>query len=55
MHKEILNQSNPAGFSAHILGNEVLKRFNTVLDFKKDDIYFQKNTLIDLTYSDAQK
>ncbi|MGB3150471.1 MAG: hypothetical protein WBB27_07380, partial [Maribacter sp.] len=42
---QLLNTSNPAGFKTHILGNEILKRFNTILDFKNMAIYFQKNSL----------
>ncbi|MEP2057973.1 MAG: hypothetical protein ABJJ05_09215 [Maribacter litoralis] len=50
---QLLNKPNPAGFKTHFLGNEILKRFNTILDFKNMTIYFQKNSLIDLPYTDA--
>jgi predicted aspartyl protease len=50
---QLLNKPNPAGFKTHILGNEILKRFNTIIDFKNMTIYFQKNSLIDLPYTDA--
>lgn len=50
---QVLNRENPAGFKAHILGNELLKRFNTVLDFRNNNIYLKKNTLFELPYVDA--
>ena len=49
---QILNRENPAGFKTHILGNELLKRFNTILDFRNNTIYFKKNSLSDLNYID---
>ncbi len=50
---QILNRENPAGFKTHILGNELLKRFNTILDFSNETIYFKKNSLFELPYIDA--
>ena len=50
---QLLNRENPAGFKTHILGNELLKRFNTVFDFKNKIIYFKKNSLFEMPYSDA--
>lgn len=50
---QLLNTTNPAGFETHILGNEILKRFNTIFDFKNMVIYFQKNGLYNITYDDA--
>ncbi len=50
---QLLNKTNPAGFKTHILGNELLKRFNTILDLKQGYIYFQKNRLFNTAYSDA--
>jgi hypothetical protein len=50
---QLLNTSNPAGFKTHILGNEILKRFNTILDFKNMAIYFQKNNLYNIPYDDT--
>jgi len=44
---------NPARFETHILGNELLKRFNTILDFQNDYVYMKANSLIDLPYKDA--
>lgn len=33
------------GINIHVLGNEVLKRFNTFLDFKNDRVYLKPNNL----------
>lgn len=50
---QLLNTSNPAGFKTNILGNEILKRFNTILNFKNMAIYFQKNSLYNIPYDDT--
>ncbi len=50
---QLFNTPNPARFKTHILGNEILKRFNTILDFQNDVIYLKPNGLIDLPYADA--
>ena len=50
---QVLNRENPAGFKTHILGNELLKRFNTILDFRNSNIYLQKNKLFKVPYTDA--
>ena len=39
----------------HILGNEVLKRFNMFLDFKNNVIYLKPNRLFDDKYIDQKK
>jgi len=41
----ILGTRNPAGFSINNLGNDLLKRFNMILDFKNDCIYWKPNEL----------
>ncbi|MFD1258887.1 hypothetical protein ACFQ3S_18915 [Mucilaginibacter terrae] len=46
----ILGTRNPAGFSVNTLGGDVLKRFNIIMDFKNDCIYWKPNTLFNLTY-----
>ncbi|MEZ5056837.1 MAG: retroviral-like aspartic protease family protein [Saprospiraceae bacterium] len=43
---QIINQSNPAGFDVHILGNDFLKRYNTIFDFQHQMIYLAPNSLI---------
>lgn len=50
---QLLNTSNPASFQTHILGNELLKRFNTVFDFKEMQLYLKPNSLWNLPYDDA--
>ena len=52
---QLLATANPARFKTHILGNEVLKRFNTILDFQKNYVYLKPNTLINQPYQDAKK
>jgi hypothetical protein len=51
---QLMSTANPAGFKTHILGNEVLKRFNTILDFQNNFVYLKPNSLIDLPYTDAK-
>lgn len=50
---QLLSTPNPAQFSTHILGNELLKRFNTILDFQNNCVYLKPNALMDLPYADA--
>lgn len=50
---QLLSTPNPARFETHILGNELLKRFNTILDLQNDYIYMKPNSLISLPYKDA--
>lgn len=51
---QLLAAANPARFKTHILGAEVLKRFNTLLDFQHDVVYLKPNGLMDAAYADAQ-
>jgi hypothetical protein len=51
---QLMTTSNPARFTTHILGNEVLKRFNTILDFQNNFVYLRLNSLVDLPYKDAK-
>lgn len=48
-----LSSANPAQFKTHILGNEVLKRFNTIFDFQDNFIYLKPNKLTKVHYADA--
>lgn len=50
---QLLSTPNPARFKTHILGNELLKRFNTVLDFQNNFVYMKPNALMELSYKDA--
>ena len=53
---QVLGQNKPMnGVNIHILGNEVLKRFNTILDFQKNVIYLKPNSLYDVEYTDQKK
>jgi bifunctional DNase/RNase len=51
---QLMTMGNPARFKTHILGNEVLKRFNTILDFQNNFVYLQPNNLFNLPYTDAK-
>ncbi len=51
---QLMATGNPARFKTHILGNEVLKRFNTILDFQNNFVYLKHNTLFNLVYTDAK-
>ncbi|MCC6373049.1 MAG: hypothetical protein IT236_18745 [Bacteroidia bacterium] len=48
----LLGSQNPTGQALNFLGNDLLKRFNTVLDFSKDEVYLKPNGLFDLKYLD---
>ena len=48
----MLGSKNPTGFSINFLGNDLLKRFNTILDFKNDCIYLKPNKLTNLGYKE---
>lgn len=50
---QLLSTPNPARFETHILGGELLKRFNTILDFENGFIYMKPNSLMSLPYKDA--
>ena len=50
---QLFSGPNPARFKTHILGNELLKRFNTVLDFQNNFVYLKANALMGLPYIDA--
>ena len=51
---QLMATGNPARFKTHILGNEILKRFNTILDFQNNFVYLQPNHLFDVAYKDAK-
>jgi len=48
---QINSYSQPAGFSTHFLGGEVLKRFNTIIDFQKNVVYLKPNHLFNEEYN----
>jgi len=49
---QLLSTPNPARFKTHILGNELLKRYHTIMDFQNGFVYLKPNELMDLPYSD---
>jgi len=53
---QIMTQGKPMpGANVHYLGSDVLKRFNTVLDFQKNVIYLKSNQLYNTPYADQKK
>jgi hypothetical protein len=53
---QVLGQNKPVtGVNVHILGSDVLKRFNTVLDFQKNVIYLKPNHLYDAAFAYQKK
>jgi hypothetical protein len=53
---QLIAQNKPMrGINIHILGNEVLKRFNTFFDFQNDVIYLMPNKSYDNSYTDQKK
>jgi len=49
---QLISTPNPARFETHILGNELLKLFNTIFDFQNHHVYFKPNSLANLPYAD---
>lgn len=52
---QLLATANPARFKTHIMGNEVLKRFNTILDFQNNYVYLKPNSLFNVPYTEAKQ
>lgn len=53
---QVLTSSKPLkGKNMHILGNEVLKRFNIILDFQENVVYLKPNHLLNDRYIDSKK
>lgn len=46
----MLSSRNPVGFEVNYLGNDLLKRFNMILDFKNDAVYLKPNQLMSVAY-----
>ena len=46
----LLGGKNPVGFQVNDLGNDLLKRFNIILDFKNDYLYLKPNKLMSVPY-----
>jgi hypothetical protein len=49
----LLGGKNPTGFSINLMGNDALKRFNTILDFQNDVIYLKPNKFMGLAFKEA--
>ncbi len=53
---QVMQHANPMhGLNIHILGNDILKRFNTVLDFQKNVVYLKPNKIYDAAFADQKK
>ncbi|MBD1393598.1 hypothetical protein [Mucilaginibacter glaciei] len=53
---QLLGQNKPMrGINIHIVGTDILKRFNTVLDFQKNEIYLKPNQLFGVPYAEQKK
>lgn len=46
----LLATKNPVGFEVNYFGNDLLKRFNTLLDLKNDHIYLKPNKRMNQSY-----
>lgn len=46
-----LGFKSPVGFEMNYFGNDLLKRFNCIIDLKKDNIYLKSNSLYYLPYN----
>ena len=49
----LLPAKNPAGFPINFLGNDILKRFNMILDFENDYVYLKPNKLMAVKYMES--
>ena len=49
----ILGGRNPTGYEINFLGNDLLKRFNIIIDLKNDYLYLKPNKLMDLKYKES--
>jgi hypothetical protein len=49
----LLGSKNPVDFEVNYFGNDFLKRFNIIFDFKTDRLYVKPNTLMDVKYAAA--
>jgi len=51
----ILAGANPTGFPINYFGNEVMKHYDTILDFQNDLIYLRPNRLTKTAFKDVLK
>ena len=52
---QINSFNKPTGFKTNFLGNEVLKRFNAILDFKNNAVYLKPNKNFNDKYAEIKK
>ena len=52
---QINSYNQPAGYATNFLGEEVLKRFNIILDFQNNPVYLKPNHLFYAPYGDNNK
>lgn len=46
----MLSSRNPVGFEVNYFGNDLLKRFHMILDFKNDAVYLKPNHYMSIAY-----
>lgn len=49
-----LGYKSPVGFQMNYFGNDLLKRFNVLIDLKNDKIYLKPNSLMNLPYHEVK-
>ena len=49
---QLISTPNPARFETHLLGNEIMRRYNTIFDFKNMVMYIKPNKFINSPYPD---
>ncbi|GAA4340453.1 hypothetical protein GCM10023149_51890 [Mucilaginibacter gynuensis] len=49
----VLSNKNPVGFEINYFGNDFLKRFNVIFDFKNDNLYLKPNKLMGIKYRES--
>ncbi len=52
---QLNSTTKPAGYLTNLVGNEVLKRFNVILDFQENVVYLKPNHLFYADYIDLKK
>ena len=52
---QLNSTTKPAGYLTNLVGNEVLKRFNVILDFQENVVYLKPNHLYYADYIDLKK
>jgi hypothetical protein len=50
----LLGYKSPVGFQINYFGNNLLKRFNVLIDLQKDKIYLKPNALVNVAYKEMK-